>query len=219
MLLLTSCLLPATTAHDANTFTVVIKEEGVIPSNPQLVYNDSVWWYNVDDRENITHRIVYDGDGDGLYNGTMDWDSGELVSECELTENGTRVDENCNVTYEITFNGTFGTGTYHYQDLVSNGTVYNGTIVVMEDIHVEEGSPVGYEFGVEEEEETSADGEETPAGEEAPTWLLAVALASGLLSVLLIALLVMTSGKSEDDENEKIAESSDGDIDEVVEEE
>ena len=41
-------------------------------------------WYNADSRENVTQRIVYDADGDGLYNGSEDWDSGEIYQDCPL---------------------------------------------------------------------------------------------------------------------------------------
>ena len=41
-------------------------------------------WYNADSRENVTQRIVYDADGDGLYNGSEDWDSGEFTKTALL---------------------------------------------------------------------------------------------------------------------------------------
>ena len=44
--------------------------------------------------EGIRHRLVYDHDGDGLYNGTFDWDSGELHAYCETDENNTKIDAN-----------------------------------------------------------------------------------------------------------------------------
>ena len=66
----------AVQAHSADTFTVVIKQSGLTPSTSQITYNDSVVWHNTAGRENLTHRIVLDFDGDGLFNGTDDWDSG-----------------------------------------------------------------------------------------------------------------------------------------------
>ena len=115
-------------------------QSGLTPSTSQITYNDSVVWHNTDGRENITHRIVLDFDGDGLFNGTDDWDSGELVPECNNTENdnGTEASEDeCNITFLVWFNGTWGVGEYNYQDMLSDGTVLNGTIVVVEDVHVE----------------------------------------------------------------------------------
>ena len=103
-LLSITAFLPATTvAHDAGTFTVLIKSDQITPNQPEIVFNDSVWWYNVDDTENITHRIVYDSDGDGLYNGTLDWDSGNLSYECEKDEYGNLTNPDCKITYEIPF--------------------------------------------------------------------------------------------------------------------
>jgi len=223
-LLLAVSLLPASVmAHDAGTFTVIIKESGPTPNNPQLVYNDSVWWYNVDSRENITHRIVWDSDDDGLYNGTSDWDSGNMSYECETDENGTKLDEDCRVTYEIPFNGTWGVGTYDYQDISSDGVIRNSTISVISDVHTSDSNapPPGYEFGNDEETQEPQSDE----SEEERNWLLWLAGASGLLSILLIGLLlVMRSSDSLLNNDEKIegnsgGMNSDSDINEIAEEE
>ena len=224
LILLAVSLLPASVvAHDAGTFTVIVKESGPAPNNPQLVYNDSVWWYNVDSRENITHRIVWDSDSDGLYNGTLDWDSGNMSYECETAENGTKLDENCRVTYEIPFNGTWGAGTYEYQDISSDGVINNGTIVVLSDTHTSDGNtpPTGYEFGNEDETQVPQSDE----SEEERNWLLWLAGASGLLSILLIGLLlVMRGSETSLDSDEGNEDNLDGmdldsDINEIAEEE
>ena len=67
-------------AHSASTFNVIIKQNDLQPMATQIEYNDSIMWYNADSRENVTQRIVYDADGDGLYNGSDDWDSGAILS-------------------------------------------------------------------------------------------------------------------------------------------
>jgi len=217
-------------AHDAGTFTVIVKENSLTPNNPQLVVNDSAWWYNVDSRENITHRIVWDSDGDGLYNGTNDWDSGNLSSECEKDEFGNQTDSECKVTFEIPFNGTWGAGTYNYQDIISNGTVHNGTITVMSDSHTSDGtSPpsTGYEFGNDGDDDENQEPESSDGGNDSQNWLLLVAGASGFISLLLIGLLiVMGPGKSiltPDDEgqgdNDLSEIKTDSDIDDIAEEE
>lgn len=224
LMLLAVLLLPTNTvAHDAGTFTVIIKEDGPTPNNPQLVYNDSVWWYNVDSRENITHRIVWDSDGDGFYNGTLDWDSGNMSYMCETDENGTKLDEDCRVTYEIPFNGTWGVGTYDYQDISSDGVISNSTISVISDVHTSDGDapPPGYEFGNDEENQEP----QSDKIEEERNWLLWLAGASGLLSILLIGLLlVMRSSDSLLNNDEEIEDNSggmnsDSDINEIAEEE
>jgi hypothetical protein len=223
-LLLAVSLLPASVvAHDAGTFTVILKESGPTPNNPQLVYNDSVWWYNVDSRENITHRIVWDSDGDGLYNGTSDWDSGNMSYVCETDENGTKLDDDCRVTYEIPFNGTWGIGTYDYQDISSDGVISNSTISVISDVHTSDGNtpPQGYEFGNDEENQELQSDE----NEEERNWLLWLAGASGLLSILLIGLLLVMRtndslvSKDEEIEDKSGGMNSDSDINEIAEEE
>ena len=224
LMLLAVLLLPTNTvAHDAGTFTVIIKEDGPTPNNPQLVYNDSVWWYNVDSRENITHRIVWDSDGDGLYNGTSDWDSGNMSYVCETDENGTKLDDDCRVTYEIPFNGTWGIGTYDYQDISSDGVISNSTISVISDVHTSDGNtpPQGYEFGNDEENQELQSDE----NEEERNWLLWLAGASGLLSILLIGLLLVMRtndslvSKDEEIEDKSGGMNSDSDINEIAEEE
>ncbi len=127
-------------AHEPNTFTIIVGEDEPIPNNVNgqvLFTNDSVWFRNVDSRENITHQIRLDIDGDGMFNGTEDISSGELYSSCELDENGTKVDEECEVIYKVLFNETTGliSGIFHYEDVRSDGIVYTGRLVVNKDVH------------------------------------------------------------------------------------
>jgi len=178
-------------SHTADTFTVVIKEEGLTPSNPQLLYNDSVLWYNTDSRENITHRIVYDADGDGLYNGTLDWDSGLLYSECSAEDENNS--EECKTNFQIWFNGTWGIGEYSYQDILSNGAIYNGTITVINDTHPDESLPVlGDSYGVFEENNDDVDEEPNQADvDKSKKLLLILSLISGIGALLLLILLIV----------------------------
>ena len=136
-----SCLfIPSASAHEPNTFTMIIGEEEVIPSNVTgqvLFTNDSVWFRNVDDPENITHQSRLDIDGDGLFNGTEDISSGDLYSSCELDENGTKINQECEVIYKVLFNESTGliSGIFHYEDVSSEGVVFTGRIVVNKDEH------------------------------------------------------------------------------------
>ena len=228
LLLAAATILPTpVAAHDASTFTVIVRENGLAPTSPHLILGDSVWWYNVDDRENITHRIVYDGDGDGLFNGSLDWDSGELTASCPTDENGS-TDPDCSVTFEIPFNGTWGAGTYRYCDLLSDGTVLEGVITIADEAHDEEEHAHGEDDTHDEEEhahgeddthnEDGAGGEEGLSGQgdgEWQNWLLLVALVSGIAAVLL-----MVSLFSKDDDLLREEENSiDSDIDKIAEEE
>ena len=184
-------------AHSADTFTVVIKESGLTPNTSQIAYNDSVVWHNTDARENITHRIVFDFDGDGLFNGTDDWDSGELVAECNNTAtNSTENETECHITFLVWFNGTWGVGEYEYQDMLSDGTILNGTIVVTEDIHVENSTApaIGSTFGTFENDDKEEDGvvEESDANE-MRRLLLLVGGGSGLGAIILLVILMRRS--------------------------
>ncbi|MBT3476856.1 MAG: hypothetical protein HN458_02795, partial [Euryarchaeota archaeon] len=112
-LLATVATVPSQTgAHTASAFTVLVKESGFSQSSPEIFHNDSIIWYNTDNASNLTHRLVHDHDGDGLYNGSLDWDSGELHAYCERDENNTKVDDSCNTSYVVEFNINWTEGDY-----------------------------------------------------------------------------------------------------------
>ena len=141
---------PTTSAHTGGVFTIIVSENGVVPGNVQMLVNDTARWINVDDRDNVTHRILVDANSDGIYNGSEDWDSGNLTHQCEHI-NGTKVDENCNAYFDIIFNETSLNmsyddivGTYAFTDLVYNQTSGNtttiyGNVTVYSDKHVTPG--------------------------------------------------------------------------------
>lgn len=203
LILVSMILLPLNVqAHSADTFTVVVKDTGLTPNSSQIMYNDSVIWHNVDSSENISHRIVFDGDGDGMYNGSNDWDSGELYPECgptnQTNQTNSSESDDCNITFLMWFNGTFGVGEYQYQDILSNGTVLNGTIIVMEDVHPAEAPPpIGSTFGVfdDDDEPTEVESESEPM--DAKQLIVLVGIGSGVSAVLLIIVLIRRSDEAE----------------------
>ena len=96
----------------------------------------------------------------------------------------------------VWFNGTFGVGEYNYQDLLSDGTVLNGTIVVMEDVHIENStSPaIGSTFGATENENvqpSSVEEEDVDDGDDIRRLILMVGGLSGLGALGLIVLLLI----------------------------
>lgn len=187
----------AVQAHSADTFTVVIKQSGLTPSSSQITYNDSVVWHNTDGRENITHRIVFDFDGDGLFNGTDDWDSGELVADCNSTanenESASSNESECTITFMIWFNGTWGIGEYNYQDMLSDGTVLNGTVLVVEDVHVENSTApdIGSTFGSFEDRKNNISDEGVEDDDQAQRLLLIIGIGSGIGATGLLVLLLI----------------------------
>ena len=141
---------PMSSAHTGGVFTIIVSENGVVPSNVQMLVNDTARWINVDDRDNVTHRILVDADSDGNYSNDNDWDSGNLTYYCEHV-NGTKVDENCNAYFDVIFNETALNmsyyeivGKYAFLDLIFNETsgetkrVY-GNVTVNPDSHLTSG--------------------------------------------------------------------------------
>ncbi len=90
-----------TAAHEPKEYTMLLKEEGVTPNGVQdgiLVSTDYLFFYNVDKRENASHRILIDADSDGIFNGSDDISTAWLHPSCELNETGQRTDPDCQVT-------------------------------------------------------------------------------------------------------------------------
>ena len=187
MVLISLIMLPTLAqAHSASTFNVIIKQNDLQPGATQIEYNDSIMWYNADSRDNITHRIVFDADGDGLYNGSADWDSGEIERDCNYADNNTTSD--CQESFLVWFNGTWGVGEYNYQSIASNGEILNGTIVVIEHIEEDTGPSIGATFGSFDDDETAD--EKTTDEDDKRQLLLLIAGSSAIGSLLLIVLLL-----------------------------
>ncbi len=212
--LIASPAIVSVQAHTASSFTVLIQENGFSQDSPQIIQNDSVIWYNVDNQSNLTHRIVYDYDGDGFYNGTFDWDSGELSYDCERDENNTKLDENCTINFMVTLDMNWTIGNYTYQDIRSDGSVVNATIQLMADnsTHVEANVPaIGSEFGViNDDNDTTTSTEHENEGLTPEKMLLYVGLFTGISSGLLLGILIARrSGEEEPlDASEEIKSES-----------
>ena len=173
-------------AHSASTFNVIIKQNDLQPMATQIEYNDSIMWYNADSRENVTQRIVYDADGDGLYNGSDDWDSGAIHQDCPSPSNNSSSD--CQESFTVWFNGTWGIGEYNYQSISSNGDVQNGTIVVIEHVEENTGPAVGSTFGSFDDDNTESSDEDTE--DDIKQILLFIGAISAIGSIALIVLLI-----------------------------
>jgi hypothetical protein len=92
-------LLPSIThAHDQKEYNILITEDGLQPPsvNPGiLVETDTLFFRNVDDRENVTHRILVDADQDGSFEGIDDFNTSWISSSCELNETSEKVNPEC----------------------------------------------------------------------------------------------------------------------------
>ena len=184
-------IFPVATAHTGGIFTIIVSENGVVPGNVQMLVNDTARWINVDDTENITHRILVDANSDGIYDGENDWDSGNLTDSCEHV-NGTKVDENCNAYFDVVFNETSLNmsyydivGTYAFIDMVSNGEKIYGNVTVNPDAHLTAGF-----------QDTSTIDEKEEEKEEKPAFLLIIAALSGIGAIILGGMIIF--GNKED---------------------
>jgi|TARA_A100001388_G_scaffold224944_2_gene175989 hypothetical protein len=141
--LLTSFLSPVVSAHEPKEYTILLTQEGTTPQtipDDVLVQTDFLFFMNVDEREGVSHRIQFDADGDGLFNGSDDFSTNWLSDSCDLDENGSKVDESCMVTEAILLGPENGLlpGTIQLQhQIMSNSSISeeNFSVTFREDVH------------------------------------------------------------------------------------
>ena len=142
-LLLASFLSPVVSSHEPKEYTILLTKEGTTPQtipDDVLVQTDFLFFMNVDDRGGVNHRIQFDADGDGLFNGSDDFSTNWLSGSCDLDENGSKVDESCMVTEAILLgpeNGLLpGTIQLRHQ-IMSNSSISeeNLSVTFNEDVH------------------------------------------------------------------------------------
>jgi len=191
-LLLLVLAVPAGHAHEQKTLTIIMTEDGVVSGNitdPSFVQGNSVWFQMHDDQANATMRVQLDTNFDGMFNATEDFDSGELVNECELDGNGTLVDENCAVSALFTFDPNATVETYAFRVIHNfNGTetVWNHSIMLHKDVHEEEGPAPGDCFGVGCETEKVVEESSDTVEEEMNPVIV------GLAAVSLLGMILLT---------------------------
>lgn len=140
-------------AHEQQTLTIILNDEGAVVGNisdPAFVQGNAVWFKMHDTTENATMQIGIDLDGDGFLNVTEDYISSTLVESCELDENGSLVDETCEVSALYAFSANATVGTYQYwvmRDVNNVTTNWTYEIQLFEDIHDDGGPSPGDCFG------------------------------------------------------------------------
>ena len=143
MMLVLLLLVSPVSAHEPKEYTILLKEDGITPNGVSpgiLVSSDSLFFYNVDGRENATHRILVDVEGDGAFDGVDDIATPWLSSACERNETGQKVDPLCEVTYLLLLdpsNGLLPSNISMMHQIDSNGTTEERSFVVSfsEDSH------------------------------------------------------------------------------------
>lgn len=154
-------------AHEQQTLTIILNDGGAVVGNisdPAFVQGNALWFKMHDKTENATMQIGIDLNGDGVLNSMVDFMSSTIVESCELDENGSLVDETCEVsaTYVFPLNATVGSYQYWVMKNINNSTTnWTYEIQLFEDIHDDGGPAPGDCFGAgcDDTVENSDDGE------------------------------------------------------------
>ena len=152
MMLVSLLLVSPVSAHEPKEYTILLKEDGITPNGVSpgiLVTSDSLFFYNVDGRENATHRILVDVEGDGAFDGVDDISTPWLSNACERNETGQKLDPSCEVTYLLLLdpsNGLLPSNVSMMHQIDFNETTEERSFVVSfsEDSHSSDQVPVSY---------------------------------------------------------------------------
>jgi hypothetical protein len=113
----------------------------IVPDDA-LVETDYLFFIDVDDREGVSHRILLDTDGDGVFDGPDDISTAWLTGSCELDENGSKVDSDCMVAEAVLLgpqNGILPGNVSILHQTQTNSTIYDEyfSVVLGEDVHIQ----------------------------------------------------------------------------------
>ena len=124
--------------HELLIYTVIVNSEGGQPSdipNGTLKEGDSAWFWMKDNTENATLIVEVEKDGAKMR-------SPVLQFECELDDNGTRVNEECTNRFDFVFNQHNSAGLWNFTFLTyvndSLSKTSNGSVYIQEDLHDQE---------------------------------------------------------------------------------
>ncbi|MBJ84395.1 MAG: hypothetical protein CMB52_02610 [Euryarchaeota archaeon] len=188
LLLILPILSGVAVAHEPDTFTVIVREDRHDPAEVNLIVNDTVQYYNVDSRENVTHIIGLDLNGDNDFDDEGEFSSGVLHSECDWDN-----DTDCRVAWIFVINDTALVGNYILSDLRSDGTEIEVRLNIGEDIHPTSLPEIGECFGDCEEEEEETQMKRSSQTDLQKAMMLAGMTMFGGASVLLLAMIMQRS--------------------------
>ena len=185
-------------AHEQETYNIIVVADGPMPANitdSGFVQGNIVVFRMKDTTENASIRVTIDTNQDGVFNGSTDDMSVWLVQSCELTENGTLVDETCAVShsYEFNINATVGDYGYLFERAINESIVINETytISLQKDVHEEPGVPtLGECFGIGCEADVVAQ-----EGEESQTELLIIVMGVAIVGIIGLSISIMNESK------------------------
>ena len=185
-------------AHEQETYNIIVVADGPMPANitdSGFVQGNIVVFRMKDTTENASIRVTIDTDQDGVFNSSTDDMSVWLVQSCELTENGSLVDETCAVShsYEFNINATVGDYGYLFERAINESIVTNETytISLQKDVHEEPGVPtLGECFGIGCEADVVAH-----EGEESQTELLITVMGVAIVGIIGLSISIMNESK------------------------
>ncbi len=145
LVLLSTIATPSGVAHEPKEYTILLTEQGMTPSSvpdDALVETDYLFFIDLDEREGVSHRIQFDVDGDGIFDGTDDISTAWLTGSCELDENGTKVESDCMVAEAVLLGPQNGIlpGNVSMRHQTQNNSNISGhylTVVLGADVHVQ----------------------------------------------------------------------------------
>ena len=172
--------------HELSIYTITVNSSGAQPSdvpNGSLKEGDTAWFWMKDSTNNTSLIIEIEKDG-----ATMR--SPVLYYQCELDENGTLVDEDCENRFDYTFNQYNSAGLWNitylkYVDEILTETI-NGSVHIEPDIHDDQ-QPVKVE------EETAS------ASKFDDKQIMAISVAAISLFAIVILALSMAKGKNQEE--------------------
>lgn len=188
LLLILPILSGIAVAHEPDTFTVIVREDRHDPSEVSLVVNDTVQYYNVDSRENVTHTIGLDLNGDNDFDDEGEFSSGVLHSECDWDN-----DTDCRVAWIFVINDTALVGNYILSDIRSDGAEIEVRLNIAADVHIENAPDIGECFGDCEEDEEEPEMKRSSQTDVQKVMMLAGLTMFGGASVLLLAMIMQRS--------------------------
>ena len=172
--------------HELSEYTIIVNSSGAQPSdvpNGSLKEGDTAWFWMKDSTNNTTLIIEIEKDG-----ATMR--SPVLYYECELDENGTLVDEDCENRFDYTFNQYNSAGLWNLTYLkYVNDTLtetINGSVHIEPDIHDQQPD--------EEKDETVS------ASRFSTNQMMAMSVAGVSLIAMIAIAFTFKSKESEEDE-------------------
>ena len=125
--------LTIASAHDPGTLTVIVRSGEHSIDSVSVVVGNTVQYKNEDTRENTTHFIGFDGNGDGDFTDIGEFGSGPINGTCDW-EN----DSDCRVAWILMINSTDYIGNYTLIDYTNTNETHYVNLNIQADDHGDE---------------------------------------------------------------------------------